>query len=57
MNVEGTQYIQHRVVDGTYFATLHWRINESVVEINQNGAWIPTDIKVNFIRDAEIQSV
>lgn len=50
--MEGVQYLQHRVVDGTYQAVMRWRINEGVVSyMDKKGHWIETDIPVRFLED------
>jgi len=52
--MEGMQYIQHRVVDGTYRAVLHWRGVNGVVLVKQaDGSWLETTIPVNFVKDYE----
>lgn len=51
--MEAVQYIQHRVVDGTYRATLYWKVENSKVYIKEGDEWLETKVPVVFIKDYE----
>lgn len=52
--MEGMQYIQHRVIDGTYQAVINWRVKCGIVEIKQPDGWLKTTIPVKFVKDFEL---
>jgi len=55
--MEGMQYIQHRVIDGSYQALLHWRVVNGVVEIKEPYGWKPTKIPLKFVKDFELSDL
>lgn len=49
--MEGMQYIQHRVIDGTYQAVMYWKVMNGVVYIKEGEAWKETAVPVKFVKD------
>lgn len=52
--MEGAQYLQHRVIDGTYQAILHWKVSDGIVYIQEPEGWKPTKVPVQFIKDIDL---
>jgi len=46
------EYIQHRVVNGTYQARLYWRVQDGIVYVKEPDGWLPTKIPVEFLKEA-----
>lgn len=55
--MEGMQYIDYRVTDGSYRAILHWKVENGIVYVKEPNRWLPTDIPVTFVKDFELYPI